>query len=85
MPASQAPAAQPGGVLASREVQDGGAQLRIDITGLPNGDYKLRVLVDPPLGSNGRFRESDDSNNRAWTKIHIGTSNVTILNQSGNP
>lgn len=57
----------------------------IDITGLPNGDYKLRVLVDPPLGSSGRFRESDDSNNRAWAKIHIGTSSVTILKQSGNP
>jgi hypothetical protein len=57
----------------------------IDITGLPNGDYKLRVIVDPPLGSGGRFRESDDSNNRSWAKIHIGTSSVTILNQSRNP
>jgi hypothetical protein len=57
----------------------------IDITGLPNGDYKLRVIVDPPLGSGGRFRESDDSNNRSWTKIHIETSSVTILNQSRNP
>lgn len=57
----------------------------IDITGLPNGDYKLRVVVDPPLGSGGQFRESDDSNNRSWTKIHIGTSSVTILDQSGNP
>ena len=57
----------------------------IDITGLPNGDYRLRVLVDPPIGSNGRFRESDNSNNRAWTKIRIGSSNVTILAKSGNP
>jgi hypothetical protein len=57
----------------------------IDITGLPNGDYKLRVVVDPPVGSVGQFRESENSNNRAWTKIHIGTSNVTILKKSGNP
>ena len=57
----------------------------IDITGLPNGDYKLRVLVDPPLGSRGKFRESDESNNRSWTKIHIGTSSVTILDKSRNP
>ena len=57
----------------------------IDITGLPNGDYKLRVLVDPPLGSRGKFRESDDSNNRSWTKVHIGTSSVTILDKSRNP
>lgn len=57
----------------------------IDITGLPNGDYKVRVIVDPPFATGGFMRESDDSNNRAWTKVHIGTSSVTILNQSGNP
>ena len=57
----------------------------IDITGLPNGDYKVRVTVDTPFATGGRFRESDDSNNRSWTKIHIGTSNVTILDKSRNP
>lgn len=57
----------------------------IDITGLPNGDYRLRVLVDPSVGSGGRFREGDETNNRSWAKIHIGTSKVTILDQSGNP
>ena len=57
----------------------------IDITGLPNGDYKLRVTVDTPFATGGRFRESDDSNNRSWTKIHIGTSNVTILDKSRDP
>ncbi|HEY8472367.1 MAG TPA: hypothetical protein VIL37_06980 [Natronosporangium sp.] len=31
---SAAPPAQPGGVLASRELQDGGAKLQLDITGL---------------------------------------------------
>lgn len=57
----------------------------IDITGLPNGDYKVRVTVDTPFATGGRFRESDDSNNRSWTKVHIGTSNVTILDKSRNP
>lgn len=57
----------------------------IDITDLPNGDYKLRVTVDTPFATGGRFRESDDSNNRAWTKIHIGTSNVIVLDKSRNP
>jgi hypothetical protein len=56
----------------------------IDITGLPNGRYKLRVIVDPPFKSGGRMRESDDSNNRSWTKIKIGTS-VTVLDKSRNP
>lgn len=57
----------------------------IDITDLPNGDYKVRVVVDPPLASDGLFRESDESNNRAWTRVHIGTSNVTMLDQSRDP
>lgn len=42
-PASPAPAAQPGGVLASREVQDGGAQLRVDITGLRRQDQTVTL------------------------------------------
>jgi len=57
----------------------------IDITGVPNGKYKVRVVVDPPLASGGLFRESNESNNRSWTKIHIGTSSVTILDQSRQP
>ncbi len=57
----------------------------VDITGLSNGDYKLRVIVDPPFATGGLFRESDDSNNRSWTKIHIGTSNVTVISKSPNP
>jgi hypothetical protein len=57
----------------------------IDITGLPNGDYKLKVIINPPFSSGGRFRESNDTNNRSWTKIHIGRTTVTVLSKSANP
>jgi Lysyl oxidase len=57
----------------------------IDITGLPNGKYKVRVVIDPPIATGGFFRESDESNNRSWTKIRIGSSGVTVLSQSRNP
>jgi hypothetical protein len=57
----------------------------VDITGLPNSDYKLKVIVDPPFSTGGRFRESNDANNRSWTKIHIGRSTVTVLSKSANP
>jgi hypothetical protein len=57
----------------------------IDITDLPNGRYKVRVVVDPPFTTGGAFRESDDSNNRSWTKIRIGASGVTVLDHSRNP
>jgi hypothetical protein len=57
----------------------------IDITDLPNGDYKVRVVVDAPLAAGGKFRESDESNNRSWTKVHVGSSNVTVLDKSKDP
>ena len=57
----------------------------IDITDLPNGDYRVRVVVDAPFATGGFFREADESNNRSWTKIHIGASNVKILGKSRNP
>lgn len=57
----------------------------IDITGLPTGDYLLRVIVDPPHGSPGLFRESNESNNRAWAKIRIGRTSVTLLSRSARP
>lgn len=57
----------------------------IDITGLPNGRYRLRVIVDPPAGSGGTFLESDETNNAGWTKIRITGNNVTILKNSQNP
>ena len=57
----------------------------VDITGLPNGDYKLKVVVDPPLETGGRFRESNDANNKSWARIRIGSSSVTILDSKPNP
>lgn len=57
----------------------------VDITGLPNGDYKLKVIADPPFGTPGRFRESNESNNRGWANIRIGGTTVTVLARSANP
>jgi len=57
----------------------------IDITDLPNGKYKVRVVIDPPMATGGFFKESDESNNRSWTKIRIGAQGVTVLRQSRNP
>ena len=57
----------------------------IDITDLPDGRYKVRVVVDAPYATGGFFREADESNNRSWTKIRIKGSNVTILDQSRDP
>ncbi len=57
----------------------------VDVTGLPNGTYKLKVIADPPYKSGGRFLESDDTNNRSWTRIRISGNNVTILAKSAKP
>jgi Lysyl oxidase len=45
----------------------------IDITGLPNGDYALKIEVDPK----GKLVESDDTNNTSTRNIHIEGSSVT--------
>ncbi len=58
----------------------------IDITGLPNGKYRLRVIADPGNGSpGGAFLESDETNNSGWTKIRITGRTVKILGRSGKP
>jgi hypothetical protein len=57
----------------------------IDITDVPDGRYKVRVVVDPPFATGGFFREADDSNNRSWTKIRIDGSEVTVLDKSRDP
>ena len=50
----------------------------IDITGLPNGDYRMRGLADPK----GLFIESNTTNNGTWTTIRISATNtVTVLEQ----
>jgi hypothetical protein len=57
----------------------------IDITGLPAGTYRLNVVADPPFGTNGKFREMDETNNRSWARISISGSTVKVLAKSANP
>jgi hypothetical protein len=57
----------------------------IDITGLPSGDYKLKVIADAPTSTGGRFLELDETNNVGWAKIHIGPNGVKILKKSARP
>lgn len=57
----------------------------IDITGLPNGKYRLRVIADPAATPGGVFLESNETNNAGWTKIRIQGNSVTVLRQSSNP
>jgi hypothetical protein len=57
----------------------------IDITGLPNGEYKIKVIADPPWESGGQFLESNEANNRGWTKIRITGTSVTVLSKSARP
>ena len=58
----------------------------INITGLPNGKYRLRVLVDPAGSTTGgEFLESNEGNNAGWTKIRITGNSVTLLKRSQNP
>lgn len=57
----------------------------IDITGLPNGKYRLKMIADPPASTGGEFLESDETNNAGWTKIRIQGNSVTVLKKSPNP
>lgn len=57
----------------------------IDVTGLPIGNYRLNVSADAPRTTGGRFLESNESNNLASAKIHIGKTTVTVLSHSANP
>ena len=61
------------------------AQQWIDITGLPNGDCRIKVIADPPWESGDKFRESNEANNRGWTKIRITGTTVTVLSKSARP
>jgi hypothetical protein len=51
----------------------------IDITGLPNGRYRVQVTVD----WDGWFRESNESNNTAWADISINNNTVSIVSTGG--
>ena len=57
----------------------------VDITDLPNGDYRLRVIADPAEVPGGQFIESDETNNAGWAKIRIQGQQVTVLNKSNRP
>ena len=51
----------------------------IDISGLPNGEYKVTVAADPPLAEGGRFIEANEGNNTSWARIRIAKKTVTVL------
>lgn len=68
----------------------------IDITGLPNGDYRIRIIADPlprtdrhrrarGWETGGRFLESNESNNRGWATIRLTRTTVTVLTKSARP
>jgi hypothetical protein len=52
----------------------------LDITGLADGRYRLRVMADGDStdGSN-RFLESDETNNSTWADLQITGNTVTVL------
>lgn len=51
----------------------------IDITGLPNGDYKVEVVADQAH----LLKEMSESNNASWATIRITGNTVTILATGG--
>jgi hypothetical protein len=59
----------------------------VDITGVPDGRYKLMVFADPATekAPGGAFVESDDTNNVGWVKIRIDGRKVKILARSDRP
>jgi hypothetical protein len=50
----------------------------VDITGLPNGKYRLTATADP----NNQAIESDYSNNSVWAKLEINSNSVRVLQTS---
>lgn len=58
---------------------------RLDITGLPDGEYRLWAKADP----GNWFRESDETNNVSWADIRLTTSasppRVDVLRQEPAP
>ena len=57
----------------------------IDITGLPNGVYRVEVVAVPPFATGGRFVEGNEANNRGWTRIRITGTTVTVISRSARP
>ena len=58
---------------------------RLDITGLPDGRYRLVATADP----NNWFREVDERNNDAWVDVVLKTSvyppSVSLIEESPDP
>ena len=57
----------------------------IDITGMANGDYLIKIIADPPYFTGGRFLESNEVNNRGWAKVRLTRTTVTVLTRSARP
>lgn len=57
----------------------------IDITGMPSGDYIIKIIADPAWQTGGRFLESDETNNRGWAKIRLTKTGVSVLSKSARP
>jgi hypothetical protein len=57
----------------------------IDISGLPNGEYRVTVAADPPVEASGRFSESNEGNNASWARIRIARKAVTVLEVAAAP
>ena len=52
----------------------------LDITGLPDGRYRLRVMADGESSDGSdRFLESDETNNVTWADLQITGNTVTVL------
>lgn len=56
----------------------------IDITGLASGDYVIRMVADP-WETDGRFLESNEANNRGWTRIRLTGTGVSVTSSSARP
>jgi hypothetical protein len=51
---------------------------RIDVTGLPDGQYRIREIADP----NDEFEEADETNNETWVIVEIGTTSDGLRSSS---
>ncbi len=52
----------------------------LDITGLADGRYRLRVTADGDSAEGSdRFLESDETNNSTWADLQITGGTVTVL------
>jgi hypothetical protein len=52
----------------------------LDITGLPDGRYRVRVTADgDSADGSDRFLESDETNNSTWADLQITGDTVVVL------